>query len=312
MQAFVATADAGSFSAAARQLGLSPTMVTKHVQFLEDRLGVRLLNRSTRRLALTEAGSAYRERCHQLLGEVEEAEASVSADRLEPRGVLRINTSIAFGIRHIAPILAEYVRRHPRVTIDLGLNNRFVDLLEEGWDIAVRIGQLADSALLARRLGPSRMALCAAPSYLAERGTPRFVADLASHNCLLYSPAATGVTNPWLFQGPYGETAVAVAGNLRASDAAALHVAALAGQGIIFEPTFIVGDDIAAGRLLSIPLDHAPLELPIHAVWGPGRRLSAKVRSFVDYLAERIGPEPSWDAWRAQAPLDMAEPSFLD
>ncbi len=312
MQAFVTTADTGSFSAAGRQLGLSATMVTKHVQSLEDRLGVRLLHRSTRRLALTEAGSAYRDRCQQLLIEIEEAEATVSADRLQPRGTLRVNAPAAFAVLQIAPHLVHYSRDYPEVTVELGLSNRAVDLLEEGWDIAVRIGQLNDSALLARRLGPSRMVVCAAPEYLSAHGVPRTVAELAGHNCLTYTPAANGISNPWLFQGPYGEIAVPVTGNLQASDAGALHAAALAGQGILLEPTFLVGSDLASGRLLPVTLDHAPLEMPIHALWSPGRRLSPKVRSFVDFLTARTGPEPPWDTWRTSATgVGYAPPGFM-
>ena len=311
MHAFVATADAGSFSAAARELGLSATMVTKHVQSLEERLGVRLIHRSTRRLVLTEAGAAYRDRCRQLLIEIEEAEATISADRLQPRGTLRVNAPAAFAVLQIAPRLILYSRQYPEVTIELGLNNRSVDLLEEGWDIAVRIGQLSDSSLLARRLGPSRMVVCAAPDYLAVHGTPRTVADLSQHNCLTYTPAANGVSNPWLFQGPYGEIPVRVTGNLQASDAGALHAAALAGHGVLMEPTFLVGSDLASGRLLPIQLDHVPLEMPIHALWTPGRRLSPKIRSFVEFLADQTGSEPPWDTWRTSLPgVGYAPPGF--
>ncbi|WMT76410.1 LysR family transcriptional regulator [Bradyrhizobium sp. Ash2021] len=295
MKAFVTTADAGSFSEAARRLAMSPSMVTKHVEALEHRLGVQLLHRSTRRLVLTEAGAEYRDRCRNVLAEVDEIEASASADRLEPRGLLRINVPVSFGVRHIAPLLPNYARLYPAITVELGLNNRLVDLVEEGWDIAVRFGSPASSALIARRLGVSRMVVCAAPEYLAAHGSPRTVADLAQHNCLRHAPAGIATALPWQFQGPYGSVAQHVCGNLLVSDPTVLHTAALAGQGILFEPTFLVGEDLAKGRLVEIVLDQTPLSIPIHALWSPGRRLSSKVRSFVDLLAEHMRPVPPWD-----------------
>ncbi|WP_043285733.1 LysR family transcriptional regulator [Paraburkholderia oxyphila] len=295
MQAFVITADAGSFSEAARRLAMSPSMVTKHVEALEHRLGVRLLHRSTRRLVLTEAGADYRDRCRYLLAEVDEIEAGISTERLEPRGLLRVNVPVSFGVRHIAPLLPNYARRYPTVTVELGLNNRFVDLIEEGWDVAVRFGPMVNPAMIARRLSTSRMAVCAAPEYLAVHGTPRTVADLAQHNCLRYAPAGISTAMPWQFQGPYGPAALEVRGNLLASDPSVIRTAGLGGQGILFEPTFLVGEDIAEGRLVEITLDQKPLSVPIHAVWSPGRRLSSKVRSFVDLLAEHMQPVPPWD-----------------
>lgn len=295
MQVFVATADAGSFSEAARRLAMSPSMVTKHVEALERRLGTRLLHRSTRRLVLTEAGADYRDRCRYLLAEVDEIEAGVSTDRLEPRGLLRVSVPVSFGVRHIAPLLPDYGRRYPAVTVELGLNNRFVDLVEEGWDVAIRFGTLTNSALIARRLGTSRMVVCATPEYLAAHGKPRTVADLAQHNCLRYAPAGVSSAMPWQFRGPYGPVTLEVRGNLLASDPSVLHAAALSGQGMLFEPTFLVGEDLANGRLIEIVLDQIPLSIPIHAIWSPGRRLSSKVRSFVELLAEHMQPVPPWD-----------------
>lgn len=295
MQAFVATADAHSFTRAARQLGMSPSMVTKHVEALERRLGVRLLHRSTRRLVLTEAGANYRDRCRSLLVEVDEVEASISADRLEPRGLLRVNVPVILGVRHIAQLLPEYARRYPAVTVELGLTNRLVDLVEEGWDIAVRSGPLANSELLARPLCTSRMVVCASPEYLAARGRPRTASDLADHNCLRFTPAGNGADTHWLFQGPDGPVVCEVGGNLLASDASVLRAAALAGQGILFQATLLVGEDLAKGRLVEIVMDQIPLNLPIYAVWTPARRLSSKVRSFVDLLAKHMQPVPPWD-----------------
>ena len=300
MHIFLATVSAGSFSAAAREAGLSPTMVAKHVQSIEDRLGTRLLQRSTRRLALTADGEAYRDRCQQILAEIDELEASIGSDRLAPRGVLRVNAGVAFGVRQVAPLLPAYARLYPAVTVQLGLNNRHVDLVEEGWDVALRIGGLPDSALIARRLALCRMVVCASPDYFAARGTPCAVAELAGHNCLGYA-IVSHVPLPWRFQGPDGPTAFEPSGNLQSSEGEALLAAAVAGQGVVMVPTFLATADLAAGRLLPLTLDQEPLGLPLHALWPPGRRLSAKVRSFITFLAEAYGgPQPPWDTpWNA-------------
>ena len=173
LEVFAKVASAGSFSAAGRAMGLSQTMVTKHIAALEDRLGIKLFHRTTRRLSITEAGRNYLEASARVLADLEAADSAVAADRFEPRGMLRLNAPVSFGARQIAPLLPEFACRHPHVTIDLGLNDRLVDLAEEGWDLAIRIGNLADSSLIARRIAPCRTVLCAAPSYLAARGTPR-------------------------------------------------------------------------------------------------------------------------------------------
>ncbi len=294
MQVFVRVAALGSFSAAARALNLSQTMVTKHVAALEERLGVKLLHRSTRRLTLTEGGRDYLTACERILAEIEEAEASASLDRIEPRGTLRLNVPLTFGFRHIAPVLPEFNRLHPDVSFDLGLADRFVDLIEEGWDLAIRIGRLKDSSLVARRLAPCRTVVCAAPSYLKEHGTPRTLEDLARHNCLGYTlPSAAGA-NRWTF-GTEGEIVVPVQGNLRANNGDALLAAAVAGQGLIYQPTFIVRDSLREGALVPVLGAYATQEFGIHAVFPSGRQAPAKVRAFVDFLARRFAPEPEWD-----------------
>jgi len=294
MQVFVRVAALGSFSAAARALNLSQTMVTKHVAALEERLGVKLLHRSTRRLTLTEGGRSYLAACERILAEIEEAEAEASLERIEPRGVLRLNVPLTFGFRHIAPAIPEFNRLHPAVSFDLGLADRYVDLIEEGWDLAVRIGRLKDSSLVARRLAPCRTVVCAAPSYLKEHGTPRTLEDLADHNCLGYTlPSAIGA-NRWPF-GLEGETVVPVQGNLRANNGDALLAAALAGQGLIYQPTFIVGDSLRDGSLVRVLGSYPTYEPGIHAVLPSGRQAPAKVRAFIEFLASRFGPEPDWD-----------------
>ena len=294
MQVFVRVATLGSFSAAARALHLSQTMVTKHVAALEDRLGVKLLHRSTRRLVLTEAGRSYLAACERILAEIEEAEASASLDRIEPRGTLRLNVPLTFGLRQIVPALTAFSRLHPAVAVDLGLADRYVDLIEEGWDLAVRIGLLKDSSLVARRLAPCRTIVCAAPSYLEAHGAPRSPEDLSGHNCLGYTlPSAIGAGR-WAF-GAGGDVVVPVEGNLRANNGDALLAAALAGQGLIYQPTFIVGDSLRDGSLLRVLSGYPTLELGVHAVLPSGRQAPAKVRAFVEFLARRFAPHPEWD-----------------
>jgi DNA-binding transcriptional LysR family regulator len=295
MQVFVRVAAMGSLSAAARALSMSQTMATKHVGAIEERLGVKLLHRTTRRLTLTEAGRRYLESAERILAEVEEAEAATSADRLEVRGVLRVNAPVSFGFREVAPLLAEFTRLHPSITVDLGLNDRFVDLVEEGWDVAVRIGRLRDSTMVARRLAPCRLAVCGSPSYFAERGMPKTVADLTSHNCLGYTLSKSLGPDEWSFEVD-GRVKVPIKGNLRVNNGDALVTAAVGGQGLIYEPTFVVGDELRAGRLIALTLDHPPLELPgVFAIYPANRHPPAKVRAFVDLLAQRFGANPPWD-----------------
>jgi DNA-binding transcriptional LysR family regulator len=295
MQVFSRVAALGSLSAAARALGMSQTMATKHVAAVEERLGVKLLHRTTRRLTLTEAGRHYLDAAERILAELEDAEAAVSAERLEARGTLRVNVPVSFGIREIAPLLPEFTRSYPSVTVDLGLNDRVVDLIEEGWDMAVRIGRVAESTMIARKLAPCRTALCAAPAYLAERGTPRRVSDLKDHNCLGYTLSRALGFDRWSF-GIDGAVAAPVSGNLRANNGDALVAAAIAGQGLIYQPTFLVSGELRAGRLVSLALDHPAIEVPgVFALYPADRRPPAKVRAFVDFLAQRFGSTPPWD-----------------
>ncbi|MBK3405756.1 LysR family transcriptional regulator [Methylorubrum populi] len=287
MQVFARVAALGSFSAAGRALGLSQTGVTKHVAALEARLGTRLLHRTTRRLTLTETGRSYLEACERILAEIAEAEALVGAEGVEAHGTLRLNVPLSFGVREIAPALAAFSAAHPALTIELGLNDRRVDLIEEGWDLAVRIGSLADSGLIARRLASSRLVVCAAPAYLDRHGTPRRPEELKGHNCLGYTLSdASG----WRF----GDQAYPVSGTLRAPNGAALVAAAVAGLGLVYQPTFLVAEALRAGTLVALDLGAPCPTLPIHALMPPGRR-PAKTRAFVEYLAERFAGEPAWE-----------------
>jgi DNA-binding transcriptional LysR family regulator len=293
LEVFAKVAAAGSLSGAGRTMGLSQTMVTKHLAALEARLGAKLFHRTTRRLSLTEAGRGFLESCERILADIETAEATVAADRVAPRGLLRLNVPLVFGVHQIAPRLAAFAQTHPNVTVELGLNDRLVDLAEEGWDLAIRIGSLRDSSLLARRLAPCRLLVCASPAYLRKHGTPHTTAELAGHNCLGYTLSQAG-TDRWLM-GRRGEISVPIAGNLRANNGDALLAAAIAGQGIVYQPTFIVADALRAGDLAALALDQPPSELSVHAVYLPDRQPPAKVRAFIDFIAGEFAPEPPWD-----------------
>lgn len=295
MHVFAKVAALGSLSGAARSLGMSQTMATKHVGALEQRLGVKLLHRTTRKLTLTEPGRRYLESVERILAELAEAEAAAAAERFEVTGTLRVNAPVSFGVRELAPLMAEFSRMHPALTVDMGLNDRTVNLVEEGWDVAVRIGRIQDQTLIARRLAPCHLLVAASPAYLAERGTPATVAELSSHNCLGYTLSSVLGPDRWSF-GLDGSVTVPIKGNFQASNGDALVAAALAGQGVIYEPTFLLGDEIRAGRLVPLTLDHPPMVLPgVFAVYASNRRPPAKVRAFIDFLVPRLGPVPPWD-----------------
>lgn len=299
MAGFAKVVETQSFSAAARALGVSKSQVSKQVAFLEEHLGARLLNRTTRRLSLTDAGAAFYDSCQRVLAEAEEAERAVGSLQAEPRGVLKVNAPMSFGILHLAPALPEFARRYPELTVDITLNDRMVDLVEEGFDVAVRISRLTDSSLVARRLAPSRRVVCGAPDYFAAHGVPRHPRDLKAHNCLIYSYAAN---EEWRFHGPEGEVAVRVSGSLRANNGEVLLAALRAGLGVAPLPTFIVGPDLAAGRLMPVLPEWADDSASVYAVYPHRRHLSTKVRVFVDFLAERFGPRPYWEPPALSAP----------
>jgi len=301
METFVKVAEAGSFVAAARKLEISPAMATRHVVELERRLNMRLIERTTRRLRLTEAGAAYLDRCHQILRDIEETEASVSGEAQAPRGLLRVSASGSFGVLRLGPLLAEYSRQYPDVTLDININNRVVDLLAENIDVALRVGIMQDSNLVARQLCPVRLVLCAAPSYLAKHGRPRTVADLAQHNCLTFTLARGG--HEWWFREPRGGyKAVQVTGSVRSDETYILYRAALDGMGIIYATTYHVAESVRAGKLEIIHLDYPTGEVAAYAVYLSRRFLSAKIRTFVDFVAQRLGGDPDWDAWMVQPP----------
>ncbi|MHA1113991.1 MAG: LysR family transcriptional regulator [Alphaproteobacteria bacterium] len=293
MAVFAQVVDSRGFSAAAARLGLSKSAVSKRVGRLEGRLGARLLNRTTRRLSLTEEGAAYYARCQRILADIEEAEAAVARLHDEPRGTLRVNAPMSFSLLHLAPAIPEFLALYPELRIDLTLADRFVDLVNEGYDLAVRVARLPDSSLIARKLAPARVVLCAAPDYLRRHGRPRVPADLSVHNCLVYSNLPR--PEEWRLMGPDGPVSVRVSGNYRADNGDVLRRALLAGMGIGLLPTFLVGRDVQGGALESV-LDGAMLQAQsVYAVYPPGGRPPAKLRAFIDFLAGRFGPEPYWD-----------------
>jgi DNA-binding transcriptional LysR family regulator len=245
-------------------------------------------------------GRVYYERCVQVLSDLAEADAAVGAEQATPRGTLRLNAPMSFGTMHLAAAVADFSSQYPEVTVDMALNDRIVDLVEEGYDVAVRIGRLADSSLIARRLAPCRMVACAAPSYLARHGEPRVPSDLSSHNCLGYTYMASW--DEWRFEDPGGPASVRVSGSLNSNNGEALAAAARRGLGIIVQPTFIVGEDLKAGRLVRLLADRQLYEPAISAVYPHARHLSAKVRSFVDFLVTRFGDRPQWDDWLDEKP----------
>jgi DNA-binding transcriptional LysR family regulator len=313
MAVFKRTVEAGSFAAAARDFGISAEMAGNHVRALETHLGVRLLNRSTRRLHLTEAGGGYYARCKQILADIDEADAEASSLQATPRGTLRIAAPVTFGVMHVAPAVSEYMTRYPDVTVDVAVSDRFVNLIEEGFDLAIRIGDLGDSSLIARRLATACLVACASPAYLDRAGRPQMPADLARHACLVYVEIGSPVIGhgrDWHFEAPDGRTEmVHVSGPLTSTNAEFVHRMALAGHGVVLGPSFSFASDIEKGRLIPLLTDWRSRELPIHAVYPHRSLLSAKVRSFVDFLATTLGPDPGWDRWRKrnEAPATAGE-----
>lgn len=289
---FVAVAETESFTAAAERLDLSRAMASKHIQALEDRLGVKLLERTTRRVRLTDAGRRYLERARRLLHDLEVADTEARGERLAPAGLLRINGPVSFSQAHLAAAIAPFLSRYPELSVDLTVNDRVVDLLEEGYDVAVRIGRLADSTLVARRLAPVALHLAASPDYLARHGVPRHPDDLADHACLTYAYSSEGLI--WRFtDGAGGEAAVRPRGHMSGNNGDVLTEAAAAGAGIVQQPDFVLGPYFAAGTLVPLLPGWHPPDLAVHAVHHQTRHVSAKIRVFIDYLAE-IWRTPPW------------------
>ncbi len=282
MNVFVKVARAGSFAAAARELGISRAMATKHIMFLEKQLHTRLFNRTTRSLSLTEAGAAYLERCQEVLLDVEEMEAAITHLQHEPRGVLKISAPPVIGATQIAPALTDYMKEYPHIDVDMALHGGHTDLIEEGFDIGIWLGELSDTSLVARKLARSQLVVCASPDYLAQKGVPEQPEDLEEHSCLVNWAMAP--RNKWLFKGVLGKLEIKVSGRMQANMADPIRIGAINGLGIVMLPRYIVGRDIEKGKLQPILEDYAIDPMPIHAVYPHRKYLSTKVRIFIEYL----------------------------
>lgn len=299
MSVFAKVVELGSFARAADRLDLSTSAVSRHVADLETHLQTRLLNRTTRKISLTESGHAFYERCIQVLADLDEAEQAATQTSTVPRGTIKLTSGHSFGMLHLAPVMTEYLARHPEVKFDVSLSDRVVDLVEEGFDLGVRIGALGSTNLIARKLDETRLIACASRAYLKKHGAPKTPEDLVHHNCVTY--AYVPDSNLWRFRDPDGnERSVNVTGNVHANNGDLLTQAAVNGIGIVYEPEFIVGEALAKKKLVRLLAGFEPAPLGIYAVYASRKHLSAKVRSFVDFLAERFVSRRA--DWRPPAP----------
>jgi DNA-binding transcriptional LysR family regulator len=286
MRTFAAVVDAGSFVGAAGALQRSKASVSRQVAELEARLGVRLLHRTTRRVSMTAEGELFHARCTALLAELDEAEAELTSRHDEAIGQLRINVPVSYGLLRLAPLWGAFMARHPRVTLEVTLSDRVVDLVDEGYDLAVRIARLADSSLVGRRLSSTRMVLCASPGYVARHGAPDRPSALARHAVLAYSLLSTGDT--WRFEGPDGSESVRTQPRMRTNSGDTCRAVALRDQGIILQPDFIVGEDLRSGALVELMPRWRAGELGVNAVYPSRRHVPPKVRLMIDFLAEAL------------------------
>lgn len=289
MQVFVKAVELGSFSAAGNALEMSSQLVGKHVQMLEHHLGVRLLNRTTRRQHLTDIGTTFYERAKLILAEVEAAEGLAAETRATPRGRLRINAPVTFGIHALSPKLPEYLGRYPEVTVELSITNRPVDVIDEGFDLVFRVGHLTDSGLIARPLAPYRLLLCAAPSYIAAHRPIRTPKDLSEHECLGFIHPV--LAKEWTFDGREGRVTVPVSGRLMVDSGEALIAAGLSGMGVLLQPAELVRPYLATGQLVTVLPDYSAPTRPMHILYAPDRRMTPKLRSFIDFALDNFGPE---------------------
>lgn len=293
MGIFARVAEARSFSGAARRLGISKSLVSKEVAKLEKALGARLLNRTTRQLSLTEFGAAFYEHCARVVQEAEEAELLVERLHANPRGVLKCTAPVAFATLHVARALPEFLAQYPEVKVDLTVSDRFFELAEEGYDLAIRIARELPANMVARPITPINRVICGTPQYFARRGVPGTPKELANHDCVVYTHA-----NPdsvWHLSANGTDVAVPVRGALKVNDDEVAWQAVRAGLGLSLLPTFIVGDDLQAGRLQAVLTEYLPSERTLYALYLPNRHLSAKVRVFIDFMLSRFSPPPYWD-----------------
>lgn len=292
MQVFCTVVDKGSFVGAAEPLEMSKAAISRYVSGLEERLGVRLLHRTTRKLSLTEEGRQFYHQAREVLTLMDQAEEAVSSSAPEPTGVLRINAPVSFGVLHLAPIWAGFMKAYPNVELDISLNDRLVDLVEEGFDAAVRIARMESSSLVGRRLASTRMCLCASPDYLASHPEINTLADLENHGVIAYTNFASG--NEWLFEGPHGTETVRTRSIVRCNNGDTCHSIALAGGGIALQPSFMVAEDLRKGDLVEILPAYRSVELGIYVVYPSRKHLATKVRVLINFLAERFA-HPQWE-----------------
>jgi len=293
MRLFVEVVNRGSFTQAAEKTGLSRAQISKSVMQLESFLGTRLLNRTTRKVSLTEIGQIYFDRCEAILQEVLEAEAVASEMTNVPSGNLLLAAPTSFGVLHLQELIPQYLKQYPNVQIRLSLSDRFIDVVAEGFDLVIRIAELADSSLISRHIAPCKRVFCASPDYLKKVGIPQVPQDLAIHQCLVYSnELKPGV---WDLHAPEGVESVKISGPICSDNGDVLRSAAVAGLGITLLPTFIVGSDLKAGRLQQVLADYCPPEIAIYTVFPSRKFLSAKVRSFIEFLVDHYGDKPKWD-----------------
>jgi DNA-binding transcriptional LysR family regulator len=290
MQTFVAVVDAGSFVKAAESLKLSKAAVSRYIGELESRLGVRLLHRTTRKLSLTGEGEVFHTRCKDLLATVDEAEAEITAHMGTAVGQVKVNVPVSFGLLQLAPLWAAFMALHPQVTLDVTLSDRLVDLVDEGYDLAVRIARLPSSSLISRKLTSTRLVLCASPAYLREHGMPAHPSELASHAVMSYSLLSMG--EHWEFDGPEGPVTVKVNPRLRTNSGDTCRAAALAHQGIVLQPSFLVGADVRSGALVELLSQYCSIELGVYAVYPTRKHVTSKVRVLIDFLVEAFRERP--------------------
>jgi DNA-binding transcriptional LysR family regulator len=293
MQTFNAVVDAGSFVKAADALAMSKAAVSRYVVDMETRLGVRLLHRTTRRLSLTDEGQIFYGRSKELLAELAEAEDEITSRSDAASGLLRINAPFTFGVLHLAPLWGAFRAQHPKVKLDVTLADRLVDLVEEGYDVAIRIAKLENSSLVSKRLATTRMVLCASPQYLKLHGSPMQPGELAQHSVISYSYLST--RDEWHFKGPQGPVSVKTKPCIHTNNGDTCRAAALASHGIILQPSFLVGDDLASGALVELMPEFRSLEIGIYAVYPSRKHVSPKVRALIDFLTHHFSqPGLTW------------------
>ena len=295
MRVFSTVAKRGSFSETARRLSISKAMVSKHVQNLENELGVRLFNRTTRKLNLTEVGQAYYDKVDLILAEIDETEQTISQLNSQPKGLLKIMAQPSFGAFHLLRVISMYLKKYPEVKTEIILTNQVPDLVEDGIDLAFHVGELDDSMFVARKIASARRVVCASPEYLKLYRTPESPEDLGKHNCLVYSPR--NLVKQWEFINNGQKLIVDINGDIQCNDGDALRTASIQGCGLAQLPTYMVGLDIQSGRLKAVLENYEPERLPVFAIYNHRKYLSAKIQTFIDFIYDMYQPEAYWNEW---------------